>query len=102
VLAHCVRTASSPAGVAWNDAFARWSDERRAHLRFYQRSSVALTPLFQSHGRLAPWLRDLFFGRPGQWSWVHRHSVAALAGMKTGWFAGRIDLARYDPPPAAT
>jgi len=101
VLAHCVRTASSPAGVAWHDAFARWSDERRAHLRFYQRSSVALTPLFQSHGRLAPWLRDLFFGRPGQWSWVHRHSVAALAGLKTGWLAGRIDLARYDPPPAA-
>jgi len=100
VLAHCVRMASTPAGVAWNDAFARWSDERRPHLRFYQRSSVALTPLFQSHGRIAPLLRDLFFGLPGQWSWVHRHSVAALAGLKTGWLSGRIDLARYDPPAA--
>jgi len=100
VLAHCVRMASTPAGVAWNDAFARWSDERRPHLRFYQRSSVALTPLFQSHSRVAPLLRDLFFGLPGQWSWVHRHSVAALAGLKTGWLSGRIDLARYDPPAA--
>ena len=101
VLAHCVRAATTPAGAAWGEAFARYSGERRPHLRFYQRSSVALTPLFQSHGRLAPWLRDLFFGRPGQWSWVHRHSVAALAGMKTGWVSGRIDLARYDPPAPA-
>ncbi|MFL6680593.1 MAG: FAD-dependent oxidoreductase [Burkholderiaceae bacterium] len=101
VLAHCVRTARTPHGVAWNDAFAGWSDERRPHLRFYQRSSVALTPLFQSHGRVAPLLRDLFFGLPGRWSWVHQHSVAALAGLKTGWLSGRIDLARYDPPAAA-
>jgi len=98
VLAHCVRTATGAAGVAWDAAFARWSGERRAHLRFYQRSSIALTPLFQSHGRVAPLLRDLFFGLPGRLSWVHHHSVAALAGMKTGWVSGRIDLSRYDPP----
>lgn len=98
VLAHCVRAATRPAGVAWGDAFAQYSGERTPHLRFYQRSSVALTPLFQSHGRVAPALRDLFFGLPGRLSWVHRHSVAALAGMKTGWVSGRIDLSRYDPP----
>jgi hypothetical protein len=46
-------------------------------------------------------LRDLFFGLPGRLSWVHHHSVAALAGMKTGWVSGRIDLARYDPPESA-
>ena len=101
VLAHCVRAATTPAGAAWGEAFARYSGERRPHLRFYQRSSVALTPLFQSHGRVAPVLRDLFFGLPGQLSWVHHHAVAALAGMKTGWVSGRIDLARYDPPAPA-
>ena len=99
VLAHCVRGASAGGRVAWTDAFARYSQERRSHLRFYQHSSVALTPLFQSHQRLAPLFRDLFFGLPGRLSWVHHHSVAALSGLKTGWLAGRLDLSRYDPPP---
>ena len=98
VLAHCVRGASAGGRVEWADAFARYSAQRRAHLRFYQHSSVALTPLFQSNLRLAPALRDLFFGLPGRLSWVHHHSVAALAGLKTGWLAGRLDLSRYDPP----
>ena len=103
VLAHCVRGAGAGAGggVAWADAFARYSGERRSHLRFYQHSSVALTPLFQSDRRLAPLFRDLFFGLPGRLSWVHHHSVAALSGLKTGWLRGRLDLSRYDPPPAA-
>jgi 2-polyprenyl-6-methoxyphenol hydroxylase-like FAD-dependent oxidoreductase len=103
VLAHCVRGASAGAGgrVAWAHAFARYSDERRAHLRFYQHSSVALTPLFQSHRRLAPAFRDLFFGLPGRLTWVHHHSVAALSGLKTGWLSGRLDLSRYDPPTPA-
>ena len=98
VLAHCARGASGSDGVAWADAFARYSDERRSHLRFYQHSSVALTPLFQSDRRFAPILRDLFFGLPGRLSWVHGHSVAALSGLKTGWLSGRLDLSRYDPP----
>ena len=99
VLAHCVRGAHAAGGIAWADAFARYSHERRSHLRFYQHSSVALTPLFQSHQRFAPMFRDLFFGLPGRLSWVHHHSIAALSGLKTGWLAGRLDLSRYDPPP---
>jgi 2-polyprenyl-6-methoxyphenol hydroxylase-like FAD-dependent oxidoreductase len=102
VLAHCLRGARGDAGgpVDWARAFASYTRERLSHLRFYQRSSVALTPLFQSHRRVAPWVRDLFFGLPGRLSWVHDHSVAALAGLKTGWLAGRLDLSRYDPPAA--
>jgi len=100
VLAHCVREATAGGAVAWADAFSRYSDERRSHLRFYQHSSVALTPLFQSNQRFAPVFRDLFFGLPGRLSWVHHHSVAALCGLKTGWLSGRLDLSRYDPPPA--
>ena len=49
--------------------------------------------------RFAPAFRDLFFGLPGRLPWVHDQSVAALSGLKTGWLAGRFDLARYDPPP---
>ena len=98
VLAHCVRGATGGRSVGWPDAFSRYSGERRSHLRFYQRSSVALTPLFQSHRRFGPAFRDLFFGLPGRLGWVHDHSVAALSGLKTGWLAGRLDLSRYDPP----
>ncbi len=98
VLAHCARRGADEGSgvVPWNAVFAHYSRERRPHLRFYQRASVALTPLFQSNRRLAPMLRDLFFGLPGRLSWVHDHSVAALGGLKTGWLAGRLDLARYD------
>ena len=104
VLAHAVRGALAPRDGAtdWATAFSRYSTERRAHLRFYQHSSVALTPLFQSHQRFAPAFRDLFFGLPGRLPWVHDQSVAALSGLKTGWLAGRFDLARYDPPPPSS
>jgi 2-polyprenyl-6-methoxyphenol hydroxylase-like FAD-dependent oxidoreductase len=95
VLAHCARRSSD-----WPAVFAHYSRERHAHLRFYQRASVALTPLFQSHRRLGPALRDLFFGLPGRLPWVHDQSIAALSGLKTGWLSGRLDLARYDLPPA--
>ncbi len=98
VLAHCVRGATRDGGVAWADAFARYSQERRPHLRFYQQASVRLTPQFQSDQRFAPFFRDMFFGLPGRLSWVHHQSVAALSGLKTGWFTGRLDLSRYDPP----
>jgi 2-polyprenyl-6-methoxyphenol hydroxylase-like FAD-dependent oxidoreductase len=93
VLGHCARRKSD-----WRAIFAQYSHERGPHLRFYQRASVALTPLFQSQGRLAPALRDLFFGLPGRLSWVHDQSVDALTGTKTGWLSGRLDLARYAAP----
>jgi len=90
VLAYCARRASD-----WPAAFAQYTAERAPHLRFYQRASVALTPLFQSNQRLGPALRDLFFGLPGRLPWVHDQSVAALSGLKTGWLSGRLDLDRY-------
>ena len=93
VLAHAARAHAHREG--WPATFARYSRERLPHLRFYQRASIALTPLFQSHARLGPWFRDLFFGLPGRLPWVHHQSVAALSGLKTGWLAGRLDLDRY-------
>jgi 2-polyprenyl-6-methoxyphenol hydroxylase-like FAD-dependent oxidoreductase len=93
VLAHCARRKSD-----WRAIFAHYSRERGPHLRFYQQASIALTPLFQSHRRLAPALRDLFFGLPGRLPWVHDHSVAALSGLKTGWLSGHLDLERYAAP----
>ncbi len=91
-LASARQSGGSPSAAA-----AAYSARRRAHLRFYQRASRWLTPLFQSHALAGPALRDLFFGFGGRLPYVERESVAALAGLKTGWLRGRVDLPRLEP-----
>lgn len=77
----------------WPEVFARYSARRRAHLRFYSQASRGLTPMFQSHAVVAPWLRDRFFGWGGGLPYIHQQSIATLAGVKTGWLWGRLRLA---------
>lgn len=81
---------SRPTG--WASVFARYTRRRRAHLRFYGQASRGLTPMFQSHAVVAPWLRDQFFGWGGRLPYIHQQSIATLAGVKTGWLWGRIKL----------
>lgn len=76
----------------WEACFARYSQRRRAHLRFYTQASRGLTPLFQSHLRLGPWLRDTVFGWGRHIPFIDRQSVATLTGLKTGWLYGQLDL----------
>jgi 2-polyprenyl-6-methoxyphenol hydroxylase-like FAD-dependent oxidoreductase len=97
VLARCVsQNQPSPAHGkavdAWQAALAQYSHTRRSHLQFYHRASRGLTPLFQSDQLLAPWLRDRFFRCGSQLPFVRQHSMAALAGVKTGWVFGRLEL----------
>lgn len=80
-------------GGDWPEVFARYSAGRRAHLRFYGQASRGLTPMFQSHAVVAPWLRDRFFGWGGRLPYIHQQSIATLAGVKTGWLWGRLRLA---------
>src|SRR5207342_1517696 len=42
-------------------ALADYARARRRHVRFYQRASYWLTPLFQSDGRIAAAVRDVAF-----------------------------------------
>ncbi len=79
-------------GRDWSAVFARYSRRRRAHLRFYGQASKGLTPMFQSHAVVAPWLRDRFFGWGGRLPYIHQQSIATLAGYKTGWLWGRLKL----------
>jgi 2-polyprenyl-6-methoxyphenol hydroxylase-like FAD-dependent oxidoreductase len=79
-------------GDDWPRAFERYSRRRRAHLRFYGQASKGLTPMFQSHAVVAPWLRDRFFGWGGRLPYIHQQSIATLAGVKTGWLWGRLKL----------
>jgi 2-polyprenyl-6-methoxyphenol hydroxylase-like FAD-dependent oxidoreductase len=93
VLSRCVQQqALSTASVDWQAAVTRYSQARRSHLRFYHRASRGLTPLFQSNQRAAPWLRDQFFRWGGQLPFIRQHSMAALAGVKTGWLFGQLEL----------
>ena len=76
----------------WPGVFERYTRRRRAHLRFYGQASKGLTPMFQSHAVVAPWLRDRFFGWGGRLPYIHQQSIATLAGVKTGWLWGRLKL----------
>lgn len=76
----------------WPAAFAGYSAARRAHIRYYSQASRGLTPLFQSHQRLLPGLRDVLMGPAGRLPWVHEHQIATLSGYKTGWLWGRLKV----------
>ncbi|MFG6461376.1 FAD-dependent oxidoreductase [Roseateles sp. DXS20W] len=76
----------------WPQVFERYTRRRRAHLRFYGQASRGLTPMFQSHAVVAPWLRDRFFGWGGRLPYLHQQSIATLSGVKTGWLWGRLKL----------
>ena len=67
-------------------ALADYARARRKHVRFYQRASHWLTPLFQSDGRTAAAIRDVAFPAMRAVPYLRRETVRALAGMKTGLF----------------
>jgi 2-polyprenyl-6-methoxyphenol hydroxylase-like FAD-dependent oxidoreductase len=69
-------------------AFAHFSQVRKGHIRFYQRVSIGLNPIFQSHGRLIPALRDAFFALFNRLPFVNTQAVKVLSGMKAGWLWG--------------
>jgi len=54
-IAHCLRKSSDV-----RDALTLYEKMRRPHIAYYQMTSRALTPAFQSHGTVMPWLRDTF------------------------------------------
>jgi 2-polyprenyl-6-methoxyphenol hydroxylase-like FAD-dependent oxidoreductase len=90
--AHELSAELGGAHVEWPQVFERYTRRRRAHLRFYGQASRGLTPMFQSHAVVAPWLRDRFFGWGGKLPYLHQQSIATLAGVKTGWLWGRLKL----------
>lgn len=83
VLAGCLRAG---AGIA--DALARYTRERRAHLRYYQWASRWLTPFFQSNSRAAAAARDLALGPLCRTPWVKGQMARTLGGRKSGLLWG--------------
>jgi hypothetical protein len=56
--------------------------QRRAHLRFYQLASAALTPAFQSDSRTIAWARDMFLGPMGRMPGLKHVMQTTLAGTR--------------------
>ena len=63
-------------------ALAAYEKMRRPHLRYYQNASRRVTPMFQSHKRMAGWLRDIFFGPMGKTPGIARIMRTTLAGIR--------------------
>ncbi len=76
--------ASRIAEAPLDRALPAYTQARRAHTRFYQTATRALTPLFQSDAASLGYLRDgllpIFLRIP----WLQKQMTATVAGLKTG------------------
>ena len=82
-LAQCVST--------HNDvptALANYTRQRKRHLAYYGAASRMLTPMFQSHQRLLPWLRDAFMAPVTKLPLVKQANLQTLTGVRGGWLEG--------------
>lgn len=77
VLAHALRREADI-----DAALSLYVKQRRAHLRFYQIASAALTPAFQSDSRAIAWLRDIFLGPMGRLPGLKHVMRTTLAGTR--------------------
>lgn len=93
VLADCVR--AQPEDGA--KALAAYTKSRRAHLRYYQRASRWLTPVYQSNAWLIPTLRDTFGNLSGKLPPVRNNMLDTLVGVKAGFLWGRYEGATEPP-----
>ena len=79
-LADCI--AQAPNLPAALDAYTQ---TRKAHLHFYGQASRWMTPAFQSHQTILPWLRDAFMAQSMQWPVVGAFCRQTLVGVRTSW-----------------
>ena len=84
-----------------DDALPRYADLRRWHVRAYQGMSAAFTPMYQSHSRLLPRLRDHILAPMAQLPPVRAVLTRLVSGTlmpplaSTPW--PRQDMARRHP-----
>lgn len=80
-LARSVATSDS-----WADVWQKFNTERQGSIRFYQRMSRFLTPLFQSHIPGAAWVRDIALPVSNKVPWLRHHMAETVSGRKQKWF----------------
>ncbi len=74
-----------------------YEESRGDHIRFYQRMTRWLTPVFQSSFRPVGWARDLVFPLLNKIGFIRRDMVRTMVGIKRGIVRRSIALAW--PPP---
>jgi len=77
------------AGADPGAALAQYSRQRRGQVRYYQRASRWLTPVYQSDGRLIPLLRDGFMHLTCKLPLLRGQMLDTLAGVKAGMLFGK-------------
>jgi 2-polyprenyl-6-methoxyphenol hydroxylase-like FAD-dependent oxidoreductase len=73
-------------------ALAAYEKMRKPHLRYYQMASRRVTPMFQSHKRMAGWFRNVFFGPMSKTPGLARIMRTTLAGIR------KYPLGLWKPP----
>lgn len=69
----------------WEEVWLHFANQRRGAIRFYQRMSWWLTPLFQSNLKGAAGLRDLTLPLSRKVPWLRRQMAETVAGRKQKW-----------------
>tara|TARA_B100001989_G_scaffold243571_1_gene211417 strand:- start:9924 stop:11213 length:1290 start_codon:yes stop_codon:yes gene_type:complete len=69
-----------------NQALYAYNKARKNHIYFYQIASRWLTPFFQSHNKLAGFIRDTSFGKLCKMPYIKTEMLRTLSGIKTGLF----------------
>jgi 2-polyprenyl-6-methoxyphenol hydroxylase-like FAD-dependent oxidoreductase len=87
VLAACVSGCRDLAA-----GLARFDVARRSHTRYYQLTSWALTPFFQSHFSALAGLRDLAMGPLCRFPPSRRLMLTTLAGVQRSFLGGTLPL----------
>ncbi len=77
-------------------ALDAYTQARRSHLRYYQWASRFLTPLFQSHSKLAAFFRDATFPSMAKLPVIGRQSLRTLCGVRDGIWSLRSSASQAD------
>jgi 2-polyprenyl-6-methoxyphenol hydroxylase-like FAD-dependent oxidoreductase len=73
-------------------AFRRYTEDRRDHLRYYATVTLLLTPFFQSSGWLLGLGRDLVLPWLPCLPWLRRQMALTMGGVKRSFLGGKIQL----------
>lgn len=69
----------------WDEVWQHFDDQRRGSIRFYQRMSWWLTPMFQSNLKGAAGLRDRALPLSRKVPWLRQQMAETVAGRKQKW-----------------
>lgn len=83
-------------------ALDRYTRLRKAHLRYYQWATRALTPFFQSDLTWLSWLRDGLMPLATTIPWIRRQMCRSMAGHMTGVLRAPLSLSALAQAPALT